>query len=57
MSRVFQEYYEYTYLKDKVITKDKIDYSNTLNEPYHWKDINLVERTVNNVVDLFRAEF
>ena len=57
MSRVFQEYYEYTYLKDKGITKDKIDYSNTLNEPYHWKDINLVERTVNNVVDLFRAEF
>ena len=56
MSRVFQEYYEYTFLKDSK-AKDNLDYSNTLNEPYHWKDINLVERTVNNVIDLFRAEF
>lgn len=56
MSRVFQEYYEYTFLKDSK-AKDSLDYSNTLNKPYHWKDINLVERTVNNVVDLFRAEF
>lgn len=47
MSRIFQEYYEYYVLNEK----------ETVEDPYHWKDITLVKDSVNKLLDLFREEF